>query len=198
MNTRIGFWVTSVLAIGVSAGASADQHWGYQYGRPHHDQYEAHAVDQDYARVVNVDPIMTRVRVSSPTRQCWNESQTAYSNPHSSVPGATFVGTLIGGVVGHRIGHFGGGHDPVATVAGGLIGAAIGHGIGESRDAARGADSVPVERNVERCNVDYHESWEEHIDGYRVTYLYHGRTYTTRLPYDPGPTLRVNVDVSPS
>jgi len=35
------------------------------------------------------------------------------------------------------------------------------------------------------------------LQGYEVRYLYDGREYTTRLPYDPGTRLRVNVDVQP-
>jgi len=45
--------------------------------------------------------------------------------------------------------------------------------------------------------VTYRDTWEERVEGYRVTYVYHGREYTTRMPYDPGQRVRVNIDVSP-
>jgi uncharacterized protein YcfJ len=206
MHTRTGFWVATAaatMALGFSGSALADRHGrhGHHHQHQHHQHHHQHqrhvVVTHEYARVLDVDPIISRVRVSNPARECWNETQTVYTNPRSSTPRSTLVGGLIGGAVGHRIGHRAGlGHDPMAVVAGGLIGAAIGHDIGERRDERNGNYAVPVERSVERCNVSYHDSWEERIDGYRVTYIYHGRTYTTRMPYDPGPTVRMNDDLS--
>jgi uncharacterized protein YcfJ len=105
------------------------------------------------------------------------------------------LGTLIGGVVGHQLGN---GHrdGKVATVGGAIVGAAIGNQIGAQRDARYG-QVVPIERTVERCNVVYRDDFEEQIDGYRVTYVYNGREYTTRMPYDPGRRIRVDVNVRP-
>ena len=40
--------------------------------------------------------------------------------------------------------------------------------------------------------------YEERIDGYDVTYRYHGRLHHTRMPYDPGKRVRVRTDVSPA
>ena len=79
-----------------------------------------------------------------------------------------------------------------ATVAGTLIGAAIGHDHASSHH--RGHEQFTHET---RCTTytDYHE--EERIDGYRVTYQYRGQTLHTRLPYDPGATLRVRVQITP-
>jgi hypothetical protein len=37
----------------------------------------------------------------------------------------------------------------------------------------------------------------EHIAGYRVTYRYGGETETTRMSYDPGKQMPVNVSLSP-
>ena len=37
----------------------------------------------------------------------------------------------------------------------------------------------------------------EHVVGYRVTYRYGGETATTRLSYDPGERMPVNVSLSP-
>ena len=49
----------------------------------------------------------------------------------------------------------------------------------------------PVCREV----IEYTE--EERVVGYDVAYRYNGRTYETRTDYDPGPSLRVRVDVAP-
>ncbi|HYM35429.1 MAG TPA: hypothetical protein VET48_08540, partial [Steroidobacteraceae bacterium] len=69
--------------------------------------------------------------------------------------------------------------------------------IGARRTESRGDYREVGYRPVERCEVRYRDSYEERVDGYRVTYVYHGREYTTRMPYDPGRHIRVNVDVSP-
>jgi len=55
--------------------------------------------------------------------------------------------------------------------------------------------AVPREREVQRCTPV--NNTEQRIEGYEVHYLYDGREYTTRLPYDPGSRMRVNVDVQP-
>ena len=55
--------------------------------------------------------------------------------------------------------------------------------------------AVPRERQVQRCETV--NNTEQRLEGYEVHYLYDGREYVTRLPYDPGPRVRVNVDVHP-
>jgi uncharacterized protein YcfJ len=48
-----------------------------------------------------------------------------------------------------------------------------------------------------RCNTVTEQRAVEHIVGYRVTYRYGGETATTRLSYDPGERMPVNVSLSP-
>jgi uncharacterized protein YcfJ len=48
---------------------------------------------------------------------------------------------------------------------------------------------------VQRCRTVY-DSRDE-ITGYNVAYRYQGRDYTTRMAYDPGPTMRVQVSLAP-
>lgn len=55
--------------------------------------------------------------------------------------------------------------------------------------------AVPREREVQRCSTV--DTTRMQLQGYEVRYLYDGREYTTRLPYDPGTRLRVNVNVQP-
>ena len=147
----------------------------------HRSQYDRNA---EYARVVDVDPIVRRVRVSVPEQDCWTEEEAVRSGPARSEVRGTLIGGLIGAAVGHQVGR----HQnvgPVAIVGGSLIGAAIGNGVGSSKAERRG-EYVPVRyRDVERCEVNYRESWEERIDGYDVTYVYNGRKYSTVMPYDP-------------
>ena len=147
----------------------------------------------EYARVVNVEPIVRHVRVESPRRECWDESRYVESRPHISEPevgGRTLLGGIIGGVIGHQFGS-GRGRD-AATVAGSVIGASVGY------DSASRRSSQVEEQVVQRCDVRYERNYEERIDGYRVTYEYNGREYDTRLPYDPGEKIRVRVAVAPA
>ncbi len=82
-----------------------------------------------------------------------------------------------------------------ATAAGAVIGAGIGHQQGMRR---YGAVAAPQPYTVQRCETRYHDEYQERVDGYRVTYVYHGRRQVTQLPYRPGERIRVRVDVSPA
>jgi len=147
----------------------------------------------DYAPVTRVEPVVRQVRVDNPRRECWDETRTVESSPHISDPnvgGRTLLGGIIGGVIGHQFGS-GRGRD-AATVAGTVIGASVGY------DSASRQYGDTEERVVQRCSVRYDQQYEERIDGYRVTYEYNGREYTTRLPYDPGKQIRVRVAVAPA
>ena len=146
-----------------------------------------------------MQPLTTRVRVTTPQRACWDETRVdEHSNgagvlPHS-VAGGAVLGALIGGVLGHQIGH-GQGRD-VATAAGVVVGAAIGGQQAQRRAAY--ASAPPRQYTVQRCETRYQETWEERTDGYRVTYVYNGRRQVTEMPNRPGERIRVRVDVSPA
>jgi uncharacterized protein YcfJ len=182
-----------MLGMASSATAGHPPQWAKAKGRAHYDRDYR---DAEYARVVDVDPIVRRVRVSEPEQSCWTEEEAVRSGPARSEVRGTLIGGLIGAAVGHQLGR----HQdvgPVAIVGGSMIGAAIGNGVGASKAERRG-EYVPVRyRDVERCEVNYRESWEETIDGYEVTYVYNGRKYTTVMPYDPGKRVRVDVNVRP-
>jgi uncharacterized protein YcfJ len=158
-----------------------------RHNRGYHDGY-------DYARVVHVEPVVRRVRVETPRRECWDETRYVESRPHISDPavgGRTLLGGIIGGVIGHQFGS-GRGRD-AATIAGAVIGSGVGYD-----SARRRAEVSTEERVVQRCATRYERDYEERIDGYRVTYEYNGREFTTRMPYDPGETMRVRVAVAPA
>jgi uncharacterized protein YcfJ len=205
-----GKWVKSAIAVAVgtlvagSALADNGKHRGWDQRR---DGYS----DVDYARVVDVDPIVRRIRVSEPRRECYQETRyeerrgyddRRYETRNGARPaaGAMILGGLIGAAVGNQIGS--GDGRRAATVAGAIIGSAIGHD--NSQRGGRYVDSARYDDryegrpySVERCDVRYEDSWEERIEGYRVTYEYQGRHGTMTLPYDPGPRVRVRVDVRP-
>lgn len=171
----------------------------------------------DVATVISATPIYDRV--STPRRECVTEQVTTFderrvrrpvedryaSDSRGSSGAGTVLGAIIGGVVGHQFGNSTGGRDH-GTAAGAVVGGLIGNSIendntdsgyrrASSRDYGQ-VERIPVTRDVQRCNV-VSESRDE-IRGYDVRYRYHDREYTTRLAYDPGPTMPVNVDVRPS
>ena len=73
------------------------------------------------------------------------------------------------------------------AVAGTIVGAEL------SRNPAYAYEPP---HDVQRCRMV--DRWENRIASYEVTYQYGGRTYTTVLPYDPGPRMRVRVSVEPA
>jgi uncharacterized protein YcfJ len=172
-------------------------HPRYEESRYADGRYEDGEGLYDYARVVDVQPLMTRVRVSTPQRECWDEVRYDDRGPgygSRSSAGGALVGAVIGGVLGSQIGS-GRGRD-AATAAGAVIGAGIGHRQAERRNAAN--LPPPREYTVQRCETRYQSEYEERVDGYRVTYVYNGRRQVTELPYKPGERIRVRVDVSPA
>lgn len=152
----------------------------------------------DYARVVDVQPLTARVRVSVPQRECWDETRNderGYQDRPPTRAGSTLLGAAIGAVIGHQIGH--GDGRRAATVGGAVIGAAIGGNQADRRNNGYGGPP-PREYTTQRCETRYRDSYEERTNGYRVTYIYNGRRQVTTLPYRPGDRIRVRVDVSPA
>lgn len=177
------------------------------------------APHSDVATVISATPVYERV--SEPRRECYTEQVTRYddrrvrrpvreeyySESRPSSGAGTVLGAIVGGVIGHQFGNSSGGRDR-GTAAGAVIGGLIGHDIerngggydrydsGYRRASAYEIERVPVTRDVQRCNVVSDD--REEVRGYDVRYSYNGREYTTRLAYDPGPTLPINVDVRPN
>jgi uncharacterized protein YcfJ len=150
------------------------------------------------AKVIDVEPIVRYVDVERPREVCWKEQvhyrthEPRHRSQRSPVP--TLVGGLIGGVVGNQVGRRGH-HRDALTVAGTILGAAIGHGgWNEPHEARSGHRYTTTERHCE-TRIEYETV--ERIDGYDVTYLYHGQRLHTRTDYAPGERIRVKVDVTP-
>ena len=188
-----GLVATGLLLTGHAAFADPGK-WKHD----RHDRYSGY----EYARVVDVDPIVRQVRVTTPKRECWTETryeevQHGGSDPRRGSAGSMILGGIIGAAIGNQVGR--GDGRRAATVAGAVIGSAIGHDVGDRR-AARTAGPVYTETRpyeTERCEVRNEEHFEERVEAYRVTYEYAGRRQTTQLPYDPGDRIRVRVDVRP-
>ena len=182
MKTTVITISTLVAAIALMPNAQASHAWKGRNGS-----------FTDYAQVIRTEPVIRTVQVSQPQRECWDEEiERPVSSARSNNVGATVFGGLVGAAVGHRLGR---GHSSrgLATAAGTVVGAAVGNGLSKKGSAE---DSYRVD-TVKRCRVSHETYTEERIDGYDVTYRYRGETFTTRMPYDPGKQIRVNVSVAP-
>jgi len=149
-------------------------------------QVNAHAFEA-VANVVGVTPITEQV--NRPTQQCWTETQQI---TQAAPQQRSFLGAIIGGVAGGLLGA------QVGRGNGRIAGAAVGAGVG-----ALAGDAVANQNNntmttttpVQRCRqVD---NFQAVTTGYTVIYEYDGQRFSTRLPYNPGNQLRVNVAVTP-
>lgn len=181
MNGRMTLLIFAAIGICASAGALADHRRGNSG-----DFYA-------YAKVIDVQPIVRVVQVTTPRESCWEEPVTRAHYPHSRRSATPILlGGILGGVAGNQ---FGSGHgNDIMTVAGALLGASIG------RDAAyRNATHQPqtVYTTTERrCAIENVVHEEERVDGYHVTYKYQGKTFATRMPEDPGDRVRIRVTVA--
>lgn len=162
-----------------------------------------HRSGVEYARVVDVTPIVRQVRVETPARECWQETEYRtvrheeryYDDRRSGGAVPAIAGGILGGVIGSQFGS-GSGRDAM-TAVGVLVGASV------ASEAARndGHREVSYERRpvtVERCQTTVSYQTEERIEGYRVTYVYAGREYTTTTASHPGNRIPVRVTVVPA
>ena len=141
---------------------------------------------RERARVVSATPVYENV--DTPRQQCWTEQSGYYQEaPRGGNTAGAVIGAIAGGLLGSTVGGCNG------KIAASAVGAATGAVVGDRYNTSGGA--YPP-REVQRCRTvsDYHQQ----LIGYYVTYRYHGREFTTRMPYNPGPwvMLRVNVDVA--
>jgi uncharacterized protein YcfJ len=149
-------------------------------------QANAHAYEA-FANVVAVQPITEQV--NRPAQQCWIENQQV----SQAAPQRNFLGAIIGGVAGGLLGsQVGKGNGRIAAAA---VGAGVGAVAGNAVQNRNAGGTVITNQAVQRCQqVD---NFETITTGYHVTYEYDGQRFSTRLPYNPGNQLRVNVAVSP-
>jgi uncharacterized protein YcfJ len=130
---------------------------------------------QELGRVISSTPVIQQVAVP---RQVCNTQPVAVQQPSSG--GGAVVGAIVGGLLGNTIGH--GMGRAAATGAGILAGAAVG-------DSLEGRNSYA--QPVQQCTTQ--TFYENRNVGYNVQYEYAGKQYNVQLPYDPGPTIRLQL-----
>ena len=150
-------------------------------------QIEAQAFEA-VATVVSATPISEQV--NHPTQQCWTEiQQITQAVPAPRNPLGAIIGGVAGGLLGATIGR-GNGRVAAAAVGAG-VGAITGDVVANQNSGSTVTSTVPVQR----CRqVD---SFETIVTGYQVIYDFDGQRFSSRLPYNPGNQLRINVSVTP-
>lgn len=133
------------------------------------------AAAEEVGRVISSTPVIQQVAVP---RQVCNNQPMVVQQPNSG--GGALLGAIAGGALGNQIGH--GSGRAAATVIGLLGGAAVGDNI----EGPRG-----YVQNVQQCTTQTY--YENRTVGYNVTYEYAGKQHSVQLPYDPGPTIRLEL-----
>ncbi len=148
-----------------------------------------------YAEVVDVRPIVRYVTVETPVRECYQVERAVKTRKRGrdgNVAGAAIAGGLIGGIIGNQFGS-GSGRD-AATAAGFIIGSSI---AADNARASSERSRGRARKSIRQCDISYETHEEERIDGYRVSYVYRGTEYRTRMRSHPGDRIKVRVLVEP-
>jgi uncharacterized protein YcfJ len=136
----------------------------------------AQAQSQDITgRVISSTPVIQQVQV--PRQVCSNQP-VAVQQPRSGA--GAVIGAIAGAALGNAIGS--GTGRAVATGIGLVGGAAVG-------DRVEGGGTMV--QNMQSCTTQTY--YENRTVGYNVTYEYAGQQYTVQMPYDPGPSIRLQV-----
>ena len=142
----------------------------------------ASAQAQETARVVSATAVVQQVAV--PRQVCTTQQVTERGGTTGA---GAVIGGVAGGVLGNQIGH--GSGRAAATVLGVVGGAVLGNTIEGNQ-----AGNAQV-RDVQSCTTQ--TFYENRVSGYNVRYEYAGREYQAQMPYDPGPSMPVQVQVTP-
>ncbi len=137
---------------------------------------------QEVARVMTATPVVQQVAVP---RQVCTTQQVAQRG--GTTGAGAVIGGVAGGVLGNQIGH---GSGRAAATALGVVGGAV---LGNTIEGNQAPNSRV--QDVQNCTTQ--TFYEDRISGYNVRYEYAGRDYQAQMPYDPGPSMRVQVQVTP-
>ena len=133
------------------------------------------------ARVLASTPVVAQVAVTN--QVCRDET---YETPARSSGAGAVLGAIAGGVAGNAVGK--GAGKALATGVG-IIGGAI---VGDHVETDGRAPNV---QTVRRC--DPQTSYENRVVAYSVTYEYAGQRYTTQTVQEPGPTIPLQITITP-
>ncbi len=134
------------------------------------------ALAQEVGRVISSTPLVQQVAVA---REVCSVEQIGMERPRSGA--GAVMGALAGGAMGNAMGD--GSGRAAATIIGLIGGAMIG-------DRIEGTGPYS-QRPIQQCTTQY--IYEPRTSGYNVVYEYAGKQYTVQLPYDPGPTIQLQI-----
>jgi len=138
------------------------------------------ATAQEVGRVISSTPVVQQVPVQ---RQVCNQSQPVVQQAPQGGGGAgALIGAIAGGLLGHTVG--GGMGNAVATGVGVVAGAAVGDNLERNR-------TPQYVQGPAQCSIQ--TAYENRTVGYNVQYEYAGKTFNVQMPYDPGPTVKLQV-----
>jgi len=155
----------------------------------------------DYAKVVDVQPLIETYQVNQPVEQCWDErvqrnrydDYNRYSRSNSNTP--SILGAIIGGAIGNRFGH--GDGRKIATLAGAVLGSSIGRDVKHSKKHQRSHNNQYGYNTVQRCELRDSYVTKEQVVGYDVTYKYRGNVFHTKMAQQPRDKIKVMITVNP-
>ena len=117
------------------------------------------------------------------------------NEPHRIERSRNYGGAVVGGLAGALVGNqVGNGHGrEAATALGAVIGAFTGDRVGNRDRGDERYEQVP--RQVQTCQTV--NDVQQRLTGYQVSYEYRGQQFSTVLPENPGPNLKVRVSIDP-
>jgi len=195
MNAKLNTLTKSLLVAGVIGVVSAPV-----AAKKYRDYREYNNSAYDYAKVVNVSPVVETYQVNHPVEQCWDErvqKRAHYSDRSHYTRTPEILGGIIGAVIGNQVGS--GRGKKVATAAGAVLGASVGRDIKHQNRNRRYANDRHHTgyKTVRRCELRDAYTTEEKVVGYDVAYKYRGNVFNTQLDQHPGDKIKVKVTVDP-
>lgn len=131
---------------------------------------------QEMGRVISATPVIQQIAV--PRQVCTTQAVT--TSGAKSGAGAV-MGAVAGGAIGNAVGD--GTGRALATMIG-LVGGAI---LGDRVEGS----GQPETRNVQTCSTQ--NFYENRTVSYNVVYEFAGKQYSTSMPQDPGPFVKLQI-----
>ncbi len=144
---------------------------------------------QASARVTHVEPIYKSSHISTPYRDCRGQSTHRQHRYYKNNYVPAIAGGLIGGVIGNQFGD--GTAKTATTLVGTVVGGVIGHKLAYNNQSYYGYKEQPD------CRINQRHHKQKQIDGYKVTYKYQGKKFTTVMDHRPGKRIPISVSVRP-
>ena len=149
----------------------------------------------DYAKVVDVQPVIEIVQVPEDRQVCRERPVQRRVAEHRS-PAPTIFGAILGGVIGNQLsrghGHGHGNSRAAATVAGAAIGSMVATEVQYSKYPPR-----YYTQYVQMCDTETNWRSEERVIAWDVSWKYQGQIYHSRMDERPGERIPVRISVDP-